>query len=195
MYMAIPLAAAALNVFILCFYSKRPLHILQLNNYRPGEYFAHLRREWKSFLPEIYASFGGAAVCVLFYFLLPDRAAGFYWIGLSPYFAAAVYLAAKTLLAKTKKPLALTSRLKRLYAVHCVLLFLFRAVLFIAFYTLNQDRNFSLFPLHLSFFISLSLVLIYPIAALSAAASMIARLKASTASASEEARRRSAGGT
>jgi len=129
--MLLLICAAILNVGTLCAYSKRPLHILQLNNYRAGESAACAWRERQRFIPEIAVSIGGAAAFLLFCLLLPDRTFEFYFIGLIPYFTGAILLTLKTLLFRAKKPLAFTARLKRLYIIQCALVIIIHAVLII----------------------------------------------------------------
>ncbi|GHU98280.1 Mur ligase [Clostridia bacterium] len=158
--------ALAVNALILCVYSKRPLHILQLNNYRSGEYFAHLWREKRKFVPEFAVSAGGAAAALAFYLLFPKHEIGFYSIGLSPYFSAAIGLTLKTLLVKTKKPPVFTARLKRLYGIHCASIVLLHA-LYIAL-SFIFSFQFSVFSSYI--LVPCTLFALPPLAALSALA-------------------------
>ncbi|MDR1092583.1 MAG: UDP-N-acetylmuramoyl-tripeptide--D-alanyl-D-alanine ligase [Clostridiales bacterium] len=157
-------AALFIHALLLGLYGKRPLHILQSDNYRAGEYFGRVWRERRRFIPECALSVGGAAVFILFYLLLPNRPTEFYLLGLLPYMLGAVKLTVKTQLAKPKKPIVFTARLKRLYGLYCALVLLPHAagILILNFSLLNSQFSIILAAL------PLSPLLAHPLAALAA---------------------------
>ena len=117
MEIAIISFALVLNAVLCLAPAKRLMHFLQQNNYGVRAYFKGCRHNFFFIKYQYIAGTAGIAIFALFWFLLPRQHYGMlYLAGLVPYFIMLAVLSFAALKVRTKKPLSVTKRMKRLFA-------------------------------------------------------------------------------